>query len=323
MTVIRLTEFERQQIASFRRQGISVREIGRRLKRDHSIISRELRRNAGQFFPYDASRAQYFSKRRARKTNRYILEKDRILLDWVTDRLWEDWSPEQIAGRLKKHPPPELVGKHVSYESIYRYIYSEAPHLYHRLRKTHPRRYPKYGRKSQRVRILGRINISERPKAVSRRLEVGHWEADTLEGRRTTSDHLSVHEERLTRFTRLHRINGKLASSTLKALKQTIHSVPNNFIRSITFDNGTENAHHRQLKLPTYFCDPYKSWQKGSVENTNGLIRQYFPKKTDFTLVSDEQISFVEQCLNERPRKSLNYQTPNEMIKILSGALNS
>ena len=320
--VTRLSEFERQQIAAFRRQGLSVRAVARRVGRDHSVVSRELCRNAGAL-GYSAVRAHQYAKRRGHKTNRHVLTKDPKLLKLVTARLGDDWSPEQIAGRLEELPPVELVGKRVSYESIYRYIYAEAPHLYHRLRKAHPRRYPKLGRKPQKTRITGRASIWERPQVVSDRAEIGHWEADTVEGKRTTSDHLSVHEERLTRLTRIHRIHGKYAPATLTALRQTIRSVPDGFVRSITFDNGLENAHHQRLRLPTYFCDPYKSWQKGAVENTNGLIRQYFPKKTDFTKVTDNQIQFVEQRLNNRPRKILSYRTPNEIVQNLSGALNS
>lgn len=320
--VQRLTEFERQQIAAFRRQGLSVRAVARRLGRNHSVVSRELCRNAGAL-GYSATRAQQYAKRRGHKTNRHILEKDPKLLDWVTARLWEDWSPEQIAGRLEKHPSPELAGKRVSYESIYRYIYAEASHLYHRLRKAHPRRYPKSGRTPRTGPVLGKTSIWDRPQIVNDRAEIGHWEADTVEGKRTTTDHLSVHEERLTRFTRIHRIHGKGGQATLVALKATIQSVPKGFVRSVTFDNGFENTQHRKLRIPTYFCDPYSSWQKGSVENTNGLIRQYFPKRTDFTHVTDNQIRFVENRLNNRPREILNYRTPNEMVIDLGGALNS
>lgn len=319
----RLTSVEREQIASYRRQQLGVREIARRLGRNHSVIGRELRRNASEHLPYNAAKATHFASRRAKRTNRHILAKDPKLLDWVTQRLWEDWSPEQIAGRLEHHPPPELAGKRVSHESIYRYIYAQAPHLYHRLRKAHPRRYPKTGRTPRTASILGKTSIWDRSQAVTDRAEAGHWEADTVEGKRTTDDHLSVHEERRTRFTRIHRIHGKGGAETLAALKATVRSVPSTFVRSFTFDNGTENADHQQLGLPTYFCDPYSSWQKGSVENTNGLVRQYFPKRTDFTLVSDEQIQFVEHRLNSRPREILNYRTPSEMVTDLSGALNS
>lgn len=319
----RLTSVEREQIASYRRQGLGVRELARRLGRNHSVVSRELRRNAGAVLPYNAAKAQSFAGRRAKRTNRHILAKDPKLLEWVTARLWEDWSPEQIAGRLDKQPPPEMVGKRVSHESIYRYIYAEAPHLYHRLRKAHPRRYPKCGRKPHTGPILEKTSIWDRPPAVNDRSEVGHWEADTVEGKRTTDDHLSVHEERRTRFTRMHRIHGKGGAATLAALRATVRSVPSGFVRSVTFDNGFENTQHRQLRIPTYFCDPYSSWQKGSVENTNGLIRQYFPKRTNFTLVTDEQIRFVENRLNSRPREILNYRTPSEIVTDLSGALNS
>lgn len=319
--VTRLSEFERQQIGAFRRQGLSVRETARKLGRDHSVVSRELRRNAGAL-GYSPRRAQRYTERRSHTTNRHVLAKDFELRAWVIERLADDWSPEQIAGRLKHHPPLELAGKRVSHESIYRYIYAQAPHLYHRLRKAHSSRHPKRGRTPKRTSIPGRTSIWDRPSEATNRTEVGHWESDTVEGRHHRAG-LSVQHERVTRFTRIHRLTTKQPAHTLDALKSTFASVPDRLVRSVTFDNGVENTHHQRLGVPTFFCDPYASWQKGAVENTNGLIRQYFPKRTDFTHVTTDQIRTVEHRLNTRPRKCLNYRAPSEMVSDLSGALNS
>lgn len=319
----RLTLFERQRIASYRRVGLGVRQIARRLGRDHSVVSRELRRNGAPYWAYDAARAERVQASRTHRTNRHKLDTDEQLRDWVEARLEAGWSPEQIAGRLKEHPPPELRGKCVSYESIYRYIYAKAPWLYHALRKAHPVRRPKRGRTPQTTRNPGKQSIWERPEAATNRTELGHWESDTLEGKRGRGQHLSVHEERLTRFVRLHRLGSKAASDTLAAWEHTRYTVPLATLQTLTVDNGAENASWKELGIPTFFADPYCSWQKGSVENTNGLIRQYFPKRTDFTQVTDDQLQEVEDRLNHRPRKCLQYQTPSEMFTSLSGALNS
>jgi len=324
--IIRLTYYERQQIEHFLRIGWKAPRIAKRLNRDRTVIWREITRNHGQFFPYVASRAEYFSNRRARKTNRRKLEKDEILHDWVVKQL-EDWSPEQAAGRLRKYPPPELKGKSISHEAIYQWIYDKEPWLLWDLKQQHYERKFKLARK-HRSKIQERVSINDRPECINGKQEVGHFESDSVVGKGKKTN-LSVQYERKIMLCRLHKINST-AQDTREALQQTIETLPQQFVKSITFDNGSENVEHRAIRdtynVKTFFCEPYKAWQKGGVENLNHLIRHFFPKGTSFETVPEGEIQRVEELLNNRPRKSLNYKTPNEMLldyQLQNVALNS
>jgi len=320
----RLTTYERERIAYWSGQGLGVRAVAGKVGRDHSVVSRELRRNKAQLFPYEASAAQYYAERRSHKTNRRKLEKQDGLRRWVSDKLEEKWSPEQIAGRLKEQPPPELQGQSVSYEAIYQWIYAEsprgAPWLYNHLRRKHAERRRKFGRKKRsQVKIPELVPLSERGATEG----YGHFEADSVVGKNHTAG-LSVHYEKTSQWTKLYKLGSMKAGETLAALEGTLADLPLGFAATITFDRGSETALHYKLREPygiaTFHCDPYSPHQKGGVENVNGLIRQFFPKGTDFRSVSPEQVAVVEDLLNNRPRKKLNYLTPNE---VLGGALNS
>lgn len=320
----RLTKYEREQIACMNTQGLKVREIARKIGRDHSVISRELKRNCGQLSEYEAEKAQHFAERRAKKTNVRKIAKHERLKWYIRARLREKWSPEQIAGRLKNHPPKGLEGLYVSHESIYQWIYAESPEgepwLYHSLRRKHYSRRMKQGRKKRsQVQIKELVPISERPELRG----VGHLEADSIVGKGHKSG-LSVHFERSMLLLRIHHLDTLKAEETRDSLIATIEDLPPRFVKTITFDRGSETALHHTLRTPyklqTFHCDPYCPYQKGGVENANGLIRQYYPKGTDFRLVTPEQVQDVEHALNNRPRKKLDFKTPNEM---LSGALNS
>lgn len=321
----RLTQYEREQISCWTNQGVSVREIARRLNRDHTVISRELRRNTTQLHDYDAVKAQYYTERRAKKTNCRKLERHEQLADWVRVQLIERWSPEQIAGRLKRHPPPHLEGLTVSHEAIYQWIYRAAkdggePWLYHHLRRRHWERRKRYGRKRRvKLQIKDLVPIKERPVTKG----FGHLEVDAVVGKRHQSA-LSVHYDRATQWVRIHPLTSLKAEETLWALESTLADLPPQTVQTLTFDRGTETALHHQLRetyqLMTFHCDPYAPHQKGGVEQVNGLIRQFFPKGTDFNQVSPDSVMWVEQQLNDRPRKKLNYLTPKEVV---SGALNS
>lgn len=321
----RLTRYEREQIACWTSQGVSTREIARRLNRNHTVISREFKRNTPQLSEYDAERAQYYTERRAKKTNRSKLERHEKLADWVRDCLAKKWSPEQIAGRLKHHPPPHLRSLTVSHEAIYQWIYRAAkdggePWLYHHLRRKHWERRKRYGRrKRSKVQIKQLVSIAERPVTES----FGHLEIDAIVGKRHKSA-LSVHYDRSTQWVRVHPLDRFTAEATLAALTGTLDDLPPNIVQTLTFDRGTETALHHQLREPyqlmTFHCDPYCPHQKGGVEQVNGLIRQFFPKGTDFNQVLPDTVMQVEQLLNNRPRKKLNYLTPKEVV---DGALNS
>lgn len=324
----KLTKYDREQIEHYVRVGLSGRSIAKKIGRHHSVVERELTRNRSPHFSYEASKADYFSKRRAKKTNKRKLEKNEKLYDYVLEKLGKDWSPEQIAGRLKNHPPPKLKGLRISHESIYQFIYEVEPWLYHKLRYKRYDRQKQHSRKSRKVSIPERISIHERPEAINKRLEIGHFESDTMscKGKKQA---LSVQYERSIQLVRIHKVQGFNAPETKEALRQTIYSLPEEFIKSITFDNGGEGAKHHELKrefnLKTYFCDAYAAWQKGGVENANGRLRQYLPRKINLENVTDDQLYEIQERLNNRPRKGLSYKTPNEkLIKFIqSGALNS
>jgi IS30 family transposase len=235
------------------------------------------------------------------------------LLAYVTEKLAENWSPEQIAGRLKSFPVERPEGQSVSHEAIYGYIYEEEPHLYHKLRRKHWERRKKGQRHRNKPVIPDRVPISERPSKVNEKKEIGHFESDSIVGKRHKQG-LSVQYERVTQFVKIHRIRNFTPEETNEAIAATLAALPENFIQSFTLDNGTENYQHKSWNIPTYFCEPYKPWQKGGVENANGLIRQYIPKGADIRKVNDEQIRTIEYRLNSRPRKKLNYQTPLEVL---------
>lgn len=323
----RLTAYDREQIEHWVRLGLGVREIARRVGRDHSVVSRELCRNRSLHFSYEAKQADYFANRRAKKTNRRKLLKSTYLREYVVSKLRSGWSPEQIAGRIKTERPDELVGLNVSYEAIYQFIYEEEPWLYHQLRRRKPVRQHQLARQPQRLKIPERVSIHTRPEPINNRSQIGHLESDTVVGR-GRKGYLSVQYERATQLLRLSCLSGLQAEKTVEALRYTIESLPTGFVRSITFDNGTENTKHTAIKdgyhIPTYFCDPASPHQKGGVENINGLLRQYLPKWRDLSTLTDQEAHKIQERINNRPRKKLNYQTPNEMLKrYQSGALNS
>jgi len=327
-----LTFYERQQIEYYLKLKLSKRSIGKKLKRNHSIVVKEIKRHWHLKLGYRADLAQSRANLMAKKTNKRKLDKDYWLLRYVEEQLETGLSPQQIAGRLTECPPPDLKGKTISHEAIYQYIYQTVcgRHLYRYLRRNRPKRQ-KQGRsqKHNKIHILDRVSIHERPEEINQKVRYGDWERDLVEfGKR--EEHLAVLYERKSMLVRLNKVFNKTAEESLRVIYQTINSLPPTLSKSMTFDNGTENAKHFQLKkergIKTYFCDPYAAWQKGGVENANGLIRQYLPKRTDLSKLTNEDIHQIQEKLNNRPRKSLNYQTPNEIINrefgLRGGALN-
>lgn len=311
-----LTYYDRQKIEFWLRLKLKSPAIADKIGKERSVVWREIKRNKGEHMPYIASHAQYFATRRAKKTNKPKLMKNEALHDYVVWALYEGWSPEQIEGRLKTQPPKELKGATISYEAIYQYIYDHEPHLYHQLRRAKPARHKQRGRQ-KRVTIPYRTSIHERPVEINQRIEAGHFESDSMVGKGQKQG-LSVQYERKIQLVRMAKIQSFAAIETKDALIRTIETLPSGFTKSLTFDNGGEGAKHHELakeyQLQTYFCDPYKAWQKGGVENMNGLIRQYFPKTTRFEVVPDEQVRTIQERLNNRPRKGLDYKTPNELL---------
>ncbi|MBU0976188.1 IS30 family transposase [Patescibacteria group bacterium] len=235
------------------------------------------------------------------------------------EKLRSAWSPEQIAGRLKKICV-EDKSMQIHWETIYRYIYSEANKekaLWEYLPRKRKKRKKKNGRKVQKCRIEGRISIHRRPKKVTERREFGHWEGDTVEGK-GHRDGVHTELERVSRLYKAKKVSAIKGDVTSEVQIQIFGEMPKRARRSTTFDNGKENVRHKRLVkvlgMRTYFCDPYSSWQKGSNEYHNGLLRRYFPKGTDFSKVEQEEIDDIIEEINNRPRKILGYSTPNEVF---------
>jgi IS30 family transposase len=317
-----LTFDDRKVIEKLLKQNLSYRAIGRALCRSHTTISDEIRLNSGQL-GYSAERAQYYHERRqANKGSRKKLDANEKLKAHIIRKLKEDWSPEEISGRLKEFPDEDIG--YVCHETIYEYIYSTEGirlKLYLLLRRYKPKRTKWHSRKKNKINIPERTSIHDRPDEISGKAEAGHWETDSMIFSQQKGI-LSVQVERKTKLTRLHRCPDKTAAETLEAIIKTIDSVPLKYFLSATFDNGSENVKHTELKeafdILTYFCDPYCSWQKGLVENTNMLIRQYLPKNAPIDSIADERIYEIQEKLNNRPRKCLGYMTPNEYFNSLT-----
>ncbi len=310
---------ERDHIATYRAQGLSVCEIARRLHRDKSSISRELKRNESPIYgAYGACRAQKEAQRRKRDAGRRPRLKNAKIRTYVKRHLRLSWSPEQIAGRLRQQHPQLRV----CVESIYRYIYDHrtrrvenfVPYLV----RAHKHRLQRGHRHTHRdLHIPERISILERPRYVDARRHTGHWESDTVIARHSQAA-LSVTVERKTRFTKIHRLERRTARDLRVALTRTLSQYPRHLRRTITYDNGQENVEHtivnKVLGTRSFFCEPFHSWEKATVENTIGIIRRTFPKKTNFDHVSAADIKRLERRLNNRPRKILDYRTPREVF---------
>jgi IS30 family transposase len=316
-----LTSLERQKIQLFLKGHVPLRQIARSLHRNHGVISREIKRNKDIDGKYKADVAQVLADRRRGRTRKSKIDQDEALKRYVIDRLKEDWSPEQIAGRLKIHSPPELQGRSVSHETIYGWLYEGKgrwEQLHTHLRQGKKKRQRRYARKARgRTSIPERISIHQRPGEVNEKKEVGHWESDSVIFPKQ-KPRISVQYERKTMYAQIHRLSNGTAEETERVIAQSIESFPHAFWKTITFDNGGEGATHAALRttydLDTYFCDPYASWQKGGVENLNGLIRQYLPRSTDMNQLTDKDIYAIQEKLNQRPRKSLGYATPHETM---------
>ncbi len=317
----RLTYYDRVNLALWRtRTKLPLRQLAVIMHHDHSVLSRELQRNKGDHMPYHPDRAQAIADRRARKKRVCKLDIYPALYRYVEDRLKEEWSPEQIAGCIRETAPPELAGVRISHESIYAYIYEgNGKHWFRYLRKKHYARRKKQGRRTQtKTLIKERISIHCRPPEVATRTSFGHWESDSMIFSKQKAG-ISVQYERTSQLCRITRIENRSSEETKNALLCTIESLPSLLFKTMTFDNGGEGACHRDIwkdyGIATYFCDPYSSWQKGGVENMNGLIRQYLPRTTDLSTLTDRDLYEIQEKINNRPRKGLRYRSPNTVIK--------
>lgn len=298
----------------------SKRAIAQVLRRDLSVIKRELQRNTLPGKRYDAKSAQRLADHRARKTNTRKLDTNDTLQAYVVAQLREGWSPEEVCGRLALDPPPSLHGVTLCHETVYQWIYEGQGRfggLYAALPRQQRKRRRRRGRKPRKQTIPARVSIHMRPDTINERRRVGDWESDTMVFRKQ-AEGLSVQYERKCQLTRFHRVRNRSAEETEQAIAKTMDTLPTWMFKSMTFDNGGEGACHVQFRerfgVETYFCDPYASWQKGGVENTNGLIRRYLPQTKKLATVTDDELHAIQERLNNRPRKSLGYRTPNEAL---------
>jgi IS30 family transposase len=264
-----------------------------------------------------------------------LLSKDPVLRRYVIHKIRDDgWSPEQVSGKLKKDPPVAMIGKYINHESIYLWIYSDAKWLCKYLRrKKRLKRVRRYSRRiNNKYSITERISIHDRPKIIDDKARIGDWESDSIKFSKQKTA-LSVQYERKSMLVRITKVHNLGKDETFRAITQSIDSLPQYIWNSITFDNGGEAARHTEIRdnyiINTFFCDAYASWQKGGVENINGLIRQYLPRKTNLDTITNEDIYTIQELINNRPRKTLNFLTPNEIIQreiyekeLSGGALN-
>jgi len=330
MSYTHFTEKERYVISHLKLAKFSLREIARRLGRHHTSISREIKRNGPTYAPdavYWYYHIQPVVEKRRHLARTYRRQSHQPLIEYVEDRLRMDWPPEVIAARISRDYPHDERMR-ISHETIYRWIYLDASQggtLHGHLRRQHPRRrrQTRYG--SGRRFIPGRISIDQRPPVVETRERFGDWEGDTLEGAKGKGA-LATHVERKSRYLIAAKLADKRAATMNAQSIAAFQQLPRLMRQTLTVDNGKEFSQFKELEantgLKVYFADPYAAWQRGTNENTNGLLRFYFPKGTDFHAVSEEELHFIIEKVNHRPRKCLSYQTPHDVFfKNLRGAL--
>jgi transposase, IS30 family len=316
---------EREVIQAMWWERKSMRSIAKVLGRSHTSVAREMKKN----FPpehkvYTPRLAQERASANVHKRGRSQRLKNETVRTYVVAHLKRRWSPEQISLRM-----PIDLGEHISHEAIYQYVYHQVANcsnlvktnredLRPYLRRRRRIRRPKGARRCQRVYGLWKTSIEERPKVVNDRARIGDWEGDTVESN-DRKPGINTLVERKTGYTFITKLNAKTSAATIQAVTTRMKTLPAKYRRTITLDNGSENSDWKGLEaatnLKTYFAHPYCSGERGTNENTNGLIRDYFPKKTDFDMISDDEIRFVERELNCRPRKRLKGRTPLEAMR--------
>ena len=312
-----LTLAEREEVSRFLAEGWSLRWIASKLGRAPSTISREMARNGGRD-TYRAVQAEDAAWDRARRSKPCKLVENRSLAKIVSDKLRLLWSPEQIAGWLK-HTYPSDQSLHVSHETIYRSLFIQArgalkKELLVHLRRTRGMRRSRHHTQKTDIhgKIVDAVSISERPGSAEDRAVPGHWEGDLFFG--SHNSQIATLVERQTRYVMLVKVANKDTQTVVDALIKNARKLPQELYKSLTWDRGKELASHKRITLATdiqvYFCDPRSPWQRGSNENTNGLLRQYMPKGIDISSYSQAKLNAVARQLNERPRKTLGYQTP-------------
>ena len=312
-----LTLSEREEISRGLVTPVSMRVIATQLGRAPSTISREVKRNGGAEC-YRATPADQSAWDRSHRPKPCKLAVNPRLSYRVATKQKRKWSPEQIAGWLKREYPQDEYNQ-VSHETIYRSLFIQArgvlkKELLQCLRSKPTIRRSRHAslKRDGLGQITNTVSIRERPASVEDRAVPGHWEGDLLAG--SKNSYIATLVERHSRYVMLAKVNNRTTDSVISALIKQSHKLPDELYKSLTWDRGTEMADHQRFTLATnidvYFCDPYSPWQRGSNENTNGLLRQYFPKGTDVSVYSQAKLNAVARQLNERPRKTLKYETP-------------
>jgi IS30 family transposase len=318
-----LTLFEREEISRGIAQGQALRAIATSLRRARSTISREVGRGGGRF-RYRAASADQRAWHQARRPQPCLLARNARLRGVVAGKLALDWSPEQISGWLVRTYPDDKAMR-VSTETIYRSLFIQArgvlkQELQIHLRSRRTMRRSKHATshgKPGRGDIADAVSIRERPAAAADRAVPGHWEGDLIAG--ANNSHIATLVERRSRFTMLVKVRGKDSRSVVGALRRRVRTLPKELRVTLTWDRGKELAEHKRFSVATdvkvYFCDPRSPWQRGTNENTNGLLRQYLPKDTDLSLATQEELNAIARRLNTRPRKTLGYLTPAAILE--------
>src|SRR5882762_8022663 len=317
-----LTAAEREDISRGLASGSSIRDIAKRLERAASTVSREVARHGGRP-QYRAHEADHQAWESALRPKACLLAIHVKLRKMVASKLILDWSPEQVSGWLKiQYPDDESMC--VSHETIYRSLFIQARGVLKKELIAHLRSKRRI-RRSQHSRVAGQsrgqivdaISIRERPAEIEDRAIPGHWEGDLIGG--TKNSHIATLVERHSRFTALVKVRSKDTAAVVAALSQQIRRLPTSLRRSLTWDRGLEMARHKTFTVATnvkvYFCDPHSPWQRGTNENTNRLLRQYLPKRTDLSGYTQSQLDKIALRLNQRPRKTLGFQTPASRLR--------
>lgn len=327
MKYTQLKESERVVIEILLEEGKSMRTIAKRLDRDVGTISREIERNRNQNSgQYSAKKAHKKSVKRLKdQRHKAPLKNPKVFL-YVREKLRELWTPEEIAGRLSIDFPEESI----HHETIYRYIYNtkktRGMKLWQYLKYHRKKRMRKFGRKVQKSNIEDVVRIDERNKSVLLRNQVGHWETDNMGGKTKDISAFSGTVERKTRYTILDVLENRKSTTKTESLVTDLCEFPKSFVQTITTDNGSENSDHKRwtekMETKVYFCNPYHSWEKGSVENMFTRVRRYIPKGMSIDKVSKKQAKAIQNKLNNTPRKCLNYSTPNETMMLELQKLN-
>jgi len=310
------TTEEREKAMVFLSQGISLRKIAFKLDRDVSSVSREIKRNANKDGSYSASAAEKKYHQRRKNCCCKPLFCDEALKEYVVERMRLKWTPEQIAGRAAKEKYPIKFSYATIYRAINKKLFPVEIRKEMRFRWKYKHRKPY----KKREKIQDTVNISKRPKSVETRKTFGHWESDTVLGQRKTGA-FATHVERKSGYMIALKLENIKDETFNNATIDAFQKLPTRLKKTFTVDNGSEFFKHKELseqtKMKVFFCDPYSPWQRGTNENTNGLLRQFFPKKTSFSSVTQEDLNRCVDLINHRPRKRLGWKSPAEVLHLV------